>query len=84
MKYFVYIIYSKNIDKFYIGFTKNISERIRKHNSNHKGFTGKTNDWVIVYNEEFKTKSEAYSREREIKSWKNRNKITELIKNNNE
>ncbi|MBE9469120.1 MAG: GIY-YIG nuclease family protein [Bacteroidetes bacterium] len=42
MKYFVYIIFSKIINKFYIGYTNNIIDRLRKHNSNHKGFTGKT------------------------------------------
>ena len=25
-----------------------LQERIRKHNSNHKGFTGGTGDWIIV------------------------------------
>jgi glycosyltransferase involved in cell wall biosynthesis len=47
----------------------------------HKGFTGKWNDWVIVYYYEvFETKNKAYQREREIKSWKSRKKVEELIK----
>jgi putative endonuclease len=45
------------------------------------GFTGKWNDWVIVYYYEvFETKNKAYQREREIKSWKSRKKVEELIK----
>jgi putative endonuclease len=26
-----------------------LEERIRKHNSNHKGFTGIVNDWGLTY-----------------------------------
>jgi len=47
-----------------------LPERLRKHNSNHSGFTGKYNDWKIVYSEKFVSKSEAYARERQIKKWK--------------
>ncbi|MGB0424983.1 MAG: hypothetical protein ACPGED_11680 [Flavobacteriales bacterium] len=32
-----------------------LEERLRKHNSNHKGFTGTTSDWRIVHHEEFNT-----------------------------
>ena len=38
-----------------------------RHNSNHKGFTGKTDDWQLCYHETFETKKEAMSRERELK-----------------
>ena len=81
MKHFFYILYSISIDKFYIGHTHDVSERLRKHNSNHKGFTGHKNDWEIVYSEEFDTKSEAYFRERQVKAWKSRSKILSLIDN---
>jgi len=79
--YFFYILYSAQIDKYYIGYTANLEERLKKHNSNHKGFTGKANDWEIVYFEEFEDKPSAYEREREVKSWKSRMKIEQLIEN---
>lgn len=80
MQYLVYIIYSQRIDKYYVGYTsQNIGERIRKHNSNHKGFTGKANDWILVYQELFEYKTQALGREKQIKSWKSRVKIKELI-----
>ena len=78
--YYFYILYSKQINKFYTGYTNNLEERLRKHNSNHKGFTGKANDWIIVYFEEFDNKTDAYAREREIKKWKSRKRIEKLIK----
>ncbi|MFL5808644.1 MAG: GIY-YIG nuclease family protein [Flavisolibacter sp.] len=53
---------------------------MRKHNSNHKGFTGQTRNWVIVYSEIYETKSAAYKREREIKAWRSSRLIQRLIK----
>jgi putative endonuclease len=83
MPFIVYIIYSSNKDKFYIGFTSDLEERIIRHNQKSKGFTGNTNDWKIFHTETYPTKSEALSREKQIKSWKSRIKIQELIANNN-
>ena len=80
--FLTYILHSKILDKFYIGHSsENLEERLRKHLSNHKGFTAKAKDWEIVYFEKFETKSEAYKRELQIKSWKSKTKIKELIKN---
>ena len=77
--YYFYILYSKYLGKYYIGHTKSLQERLRKHNSNHKGFTGTANDWVLVYTESFPTKEYAYLREREVKKWKSKVKIQRLI-----
>ena len=84
MKYYFYILFSDSLNKYYIGFTSNISERIRKHNSKHKGFTGQTNDWKLVYSETYDSKELAYARERQVKKWKNRNRIIELINKGSE
>ena len=80
MNYFLYILFSEKLNRYYVGYTADINERVRKHNSNHKGFTGKTSDWELVYSESFETKEDAYAREREIKKWKSRKKIEELTK----
>ncbi|WP_255897895.1 GIY-YIG nuclease family protein, partial [Paradesertivirga mongoliensis] len=37
----VYIQYSQSLDKYYVGCTSDVSERLKKHNTNHSGFTGK-------------------------------------------
>ncbi len=74
-----YILKSDSIDKFYVGHTcDEINERLRRHNSNHKGFTGQANDWRVVYTEKFTDKSGAYTRERQVKAWKSREKIMRL------
>ena len=79
MNYITYIIYSKSLDRYYIGYTSDIEKRILRHNQKGKGFTGKANDWELVYKEVFLSKTAAYKREREIKSWKSRKSILELI-----
>jgi putative endonuclease len=48
----VYILYSPSKSKYFIGFTGDeMNERLRKHNADHKGFTGGTGDWVIRHTE---------------------------------
>ena len=80
MHYFVYILYSTTKDKFYIGYTSDLNERIIRHNQKSKGFTGSTNDWELKYYETFDNKNDAINREKQIKSWKSKIKIKELIK----
>ena len=79
MNYFVYIIYSETIDKFYIGYTADLEGRLIRHNQKSKGFTGKVNDWKIVYSEAFECQKRAMIRENQIKSWKSRKAILALI-----
>ena len=81
----VYILYSETIDKFYIGSTRDKSEiRLKKHNSKHKGFTSSVDDWKIVYEEYFEEYKDARKREIQIKNWKSRKSIEEMIKRNSQ
>ena len=77
--HYAYILFSKSKNKYYIGSTSNLEERIKKHNSNHKGFTGNTNDWEVVYSEKFESTQEARLRESQIKKWKSRVMIEKLM-----
>ena len=79
MNFTFYVLYSASADRYYIGHTSEaIDERLRKHNSHHKGFTGKFHDWKVFYIERFQTKSEAYQRELQVKRWKNKKRIEKL------
>ncbi len=79
MEFQVYILFSLTKNKYYIGFTSELKERLIRHNQKSKGFTGNTNDWKVVYTENYNTKAEAIKRELQIKSWKSRIKIEKLI-----
>ena len=80
MHYFVYILQSLTKDKFYIEHNSDLKERIIRHNQKNKGFTGSSNDWEVKYYETFDNKNDAINREKQIKSWKSKIKIKELIK----
>ncbi|WP_299555725.1 GIY-YIG nuclease family protein [Seonamhaeicola sp.] len=78
-KFYIYILFSEELDKYYVGSTNNISGRIERHLLSKKGFTSKAKDWELKYFEVFETRSDALSRERQIKKWKSRRMIEKLI-----
>lgn len=80
MNYLVYILHSQTLDKYYIGHTgEPIEERLRKHLSDHSGYTSKAKDWTVKYTEGFISKKEAYAREIQIKRKKSKKYIQNLI-----
>jgi len=80
MEYYCYILYSAHLDKYYVGYTSGtLEERVKKHLTNHSGYTGKAKDWILVYTERFKEKTLAHQRELAIKSKKSRTYIEKLI-----
>ena len=83
--YHVYILYSKGDDRYYIGHTgDDLATRLKKHLSNHKGYTSRCKDWEIAYVEEYDNKPDAYRRELELKSWKSKKRITQLVQTSSE
>jgi putative endonuclease len=68
--YYVYILQSVSEGKYYIGSTKDIPQRVARHNARMVPSTKRYCPWRLIYSEALNTLSEARSREREIKSWK--------------
>ncbi len=85
-EYYLYVLYSQSLDKYYIGISNNPEKRLEFHNLGKSGskqaFTKRSNDWEIVYKEMYNTKTEALNREKEIKSKKSRRFIENLIEVN--
>ena len=75
----VYILYSTSLDKYYIGHSSNINDRLLRHNQKRSKSTKAGVPWLLVYTEEFTTKSLAYRREMEIKKKKSRIYIEKLL-----
>ena len=48
-RYYIYIIYSESADKYYVGYTTEITSRIHKHNTqeNFNTYTRKYRPWVL-------------------------------------
>ena len=79
MTYFVYIIFSQQLDKYYVGHTADLSKRVDQHNSGISSFTSKASDWVLKYSESFSDRMTALAREKEIKNKKSRRYIEWLM-----
>ena len=81
MSYYVYMLKSKVAKSVtYVGYTKNIKERINLHNSGKGAKFTRGRSWKLIYKEIFNSKSKAISREYYIK--KNRT-LRNKIKNRN-
>ena len=69
MSYFVYVIGSlkKSKPKTYVGWTKNLNQRLRKHNLGIGAKSTRGRKWKIIYHEIFKSKKKAMKREYYLK-----------------
>ena len=69
MSYFVYVIGSlKNFKpKTYVGWTKDLNERLRKHNLGKGAKSTRGRKWKIIYHEIFNSKKKALRREYYLK-----------------
>jgi putative endonuclease len=65
--YFVYILLSEKLDRYYVGSTNNITDRIKRHNAGQGGYTKKGIPWKLIQTFEFQTRSEAVNLEMKIK-----------------
>ena len=77
--YYVYIIYSKKLNRYYIGYTEDFLKRLVEHNSGISTYTSKANDWILKYIETHLNRLDAHRREMEIKGKKSRKYIEWLI-----
>lgn len=66
--YHVYILLSLETNKFYIGSTSNLANRLRRHQFVYSKATKAGLPRELVYTEKFLSKTEALKREIEIKS----------------
>lgn len=65
--YYVYLIKSKKLNKVYTGYTKDLPQRIKDHNSGKSDYTSRGIPWNLVYYEAYASKEEARHRERSLK-----------------
>jgi putative endonuclease len=77
-----YILFSKSLDKFYVGVTHDdVNQRLIKHNKHSYGshrYTAKINDWEVFFIIETNDYPHAVRIERKIKSMKSKTYIRNL------
>ena len=81
MTYFVYMLItiSKNKKKTYVGYTNNLAQRLKKHNSNKGAKSTKGYKWRVIFTKSFYKKTNAMSYEYKLK--KDRRKRKKIIEN---
>ena len=81
MAYYLYVIRSLKDGWLYVGQTKNLKARLKRHNEGKVQSTKNRGPFEIEYFEKYETRGEAMKRERYFKSPKGGVKKRELIKN---
>ena len=79
MPYYIYILYSRKVDRYYVGETENIDNRLNAHLTGISTYTSMADDWKVVYSESFGSRNAAIRREKEIKRKKSRKYIEYLM-----
>ena len=79
MKFHVYIILSKKINRYYtyVGYTKNLRKRLILHNSSKGAKFTRGNKWYLIYKKSYSSKIIAMKEEYKLK---NNKKLRLLIK----
>ena len=77
MSYYVYMLKSINRikSKTYVGYTSNLKDRLKKHNTNRGAKSTKGHNWIIIYKKKFLKKNTALSYEYKLKNDRKKRKL---------
>ena len=81
MSFFVYILYSSEYARTYVGQAENVDVRLRRHNAGFVRSTKEYRPWTLIHSESFQTRSEAIQREAWLKTVSGRRFISKLLDN---
>jgi putative endonuclease len=76
--FYVYILYSSSADRYYIGQTQDLQQRIHRHNSGYESATKPFIPWELKCAIEKKSRSEAVILEKKLKKL-NHKRISDFI-----
>ncbi|MBU4200979.1 MAG: GIY-YIG nuclease family protein [Verrucomicrobia bacterium] len=68
MSYDVYILYSKQVNQYYTGFSGIPVKRLKQHVAGQGAWTAQAADWRTVFSKWCKTRLEARNLEKRIKA----------------
>ena len=77
--YFVYILKSLRDDRTYIGYTNNLDERLKRHNSGLVPATKHCMPLRLIHSESFETLKEVKQREKYYKNGGGRRKMKQIF-----
>ncbi len=82
MQFFVYILFSESLNKFYIGTTDDVTRRVEEHNNikYYNKFTSRGVPWSLFFAITCQSSSQAYKIEKHIKFMHSAIYIENLVK----
>ena len=81
MYHFAYVLMSNSDKMFYIGYTRDIKTRVKKHNSGEVPSTKRRKPFRLIYFEAFIDKGDALRRERYFKSNDGKRTLKIMLRN---
>ena len=79
MHYYLYILHSDKLDRYYVGISSDPENRLGYHNTLQKGWTVRGRPWQLVYQREFADRIEAGKYERWLKRQKSRALLQKIV-----
>jgi len=79
-KHTVYILYSISTDRFYKGATKDVKERLSRHNAGYEKATKPGKPWTLIWTTQKPSKSEAIKLEYKLKNLSRKRLIDFILK----
>ena len=78
--YYLYILYSQSIDKFYIGYSSDPARRLKEHNHlENTIWTKRGQPWELKTSIPYEDMRQAIKAERKLKKLKSRRVINQVI-----
>jgi len=77
---YVYILYSEKLEKFYVGQTQNVQQRIQQHNTGLESSTRPGMPWRLIWYTLAVDRGAAMKLEKKIKNLNSQRKVAFMIK----
>jgi len=77
--YWLYILHSASIDRYYVGISHDPKQRLHYHNTAKTGWTKRGRPWRLVFKQKIGTKEAALRIERFVKAQKSQQFIQRII-----
>ncbi|MDO8554966.1 MAG: GIY-YIG nuclease family protein [bacterium] len=78
--WYAYVLYSQSLDKFYIGSTGGLKQRLAEHRSNKVHTTSRMKKPELIYYEACVSKKDAMIREKQLKTGFGRGYLRKRLK----
>ncbi len=69
--FYVYVLASEQTKWTYIGYTTNLNQRLKSHNSGKSTYTSHRGPWRLAYYEAYASEADARDREKTLKFYAN-------------